>query len=389
VALSGQGAEGDLVMAGEALAVAHVLPSFGLGGQERVALRLAVEQLRTGHRPLAVSLAAPPEGMMAGEFRRAGIEALSVPKLGRGLDPRVTPRLARLFEQRGVDVVHAHNPQSLIYGAPAGKAARAAVVYTCHGESVNTPGRLWLTRLASLYLDAYVGVSPKIAARARRFNECVDEKLHVIENGVDLGAFGPDAEARQAVRDELGIPQAAWVVGTVGRLAPEKNPGLLLRAMAPMLGAQARLVYLGDGPEMRGLRGQAVRHPAGRFVHLVGMRPDVHRVLAAYDVFALSSRTEGLPLALLEAMAAGLPVVATAVGGVPDVVRHGTSALLVRSDDEEALRHALARLREDRTLAMAMGQCARQRSADYSAKAMNRRYIDLYRACRQNPLPLT
>lgn len=326
---------------------------------------------------------------MAGEFRRAGIPALTVGKRGKGLDPRVSTGLHRVFVDHGIDVVHAHNPQSLIYSAAAGKAAAATVIYTCHGQSANRAGPLWLTRLASLWLDAYVGVSVRITARARQFAECAPTKLHVIENGVDLAAFHPDAQARQALRAELGIPANAWVVGTVGRLAVEKDPTLLLRAASELLNDDFHLVFAGNGPELRNLRGQAMRDPSGAFVHILGARPDVPRVLAACDVFALSSRTEGLPLALLEAMAAGLPVVATAVGGIPDVVRDGINALLVPSSDEEGLRAALRRLHDDRTLAAAMGQCARQRSADFSAAAMSQRYLDLYRVCRQKPFNLT
>ncbi len=376
-------------MTDHSLAVAHVLPSFGLGGQERVALRLAVEQHAAGHRPLAVGLAAPPEGVMAAEFRRAGIPALTVAKRGKGLDPRVSTGLWRVFVDHGIDVVHAHNPQSLIYASAAGKAAGAAVIYTCHGESANRAGALWLTRLASLWLDAYVGVSARITARALRFIECSPLKLHVIENGVDLVAFHPDPRARQDIRAELGIPPEAWVVGTVGRLAAEKDPALLLRAAAPLLSDDLHLVFTGDGPELRSLRGQAMRLASGAFVHILGARRDVHRVLAAFDAFALSSRTEGLPLALLEAMAAGLPIVAPAVGGIPDVVEDGVSALLFPPGDEAALRQAVQRLYEDRPLALAVSQCTRQRSADYSATTMSRRYLDLYRACRQNPFHLT
>ena len=115
------------------LVIAHVLPSFGLGGQERVALRLATQQQASGHRTLAVSLAPPPEGALAEEFRQAGIEPLTVPKQGRGLDFGLPARLAAKFRAKSVTVVHAHNPQALIYAALAGKAAGATVVYTCPG----------------------------------------------------------------------------------------------------------------------------------------------------------------------------------------------------------------------------------------------------------------
>jgi glycosyltransferase involved in cell wall biosynthesis len=368
------------------LVIAHVLPSFGLGGQERVALRLATQQQASGHRALAVSLAPPPEGALAEEFRQAGIEPLTVPKKGRGLDFGLPARLAAEFRGKDVTVVHAHNPQALIYAALAGKAAGATVVYTCHGQNSLAPGRLWLTRLASLLIDAYVGVSPRIVERARCHHECPEAKLLVIENGVDLSAFRPDADARREVRAELGLPEAAWVVGTVGRLVEDKDPGLLLRAALPLLGPDARLVFVGDGPLYPALQAMAARHPAGHCVSFLGARHDVPRLLAAFDVFALSSRTEGLPLALLEAMAVGLPIVATAVGGVPDVVRDGWSARLVPSADEAALREALAQLRGHPTAAVELGRCAREESLRFSAASMTTRYLDLYHRCRVGPL---
>ena len=375
------------------LVIAHVLPSFGLGGQERVALCLAAEQRMSGHRVVAVSLAEPPVGPLAGEFRKINVEPLTVPKRDRGLDFSLPGRLAGEFRCNSVTVVHAHNPQALIYAALAGKAAGATVVYTCHGQNSLAPGRLWLTRLASLAVDAYVGVSPRIAARARCHHECAEAKLAVIENGVDLSAFRPDAGARHQVRAELGLPESAWVVGTVGRLVADKHPELLLRAALPLLGPGARLLFVGDGPLAPALQAIAAQHPSGRYVSFLGVRHDVPRVLTAFDVFALSSRTEGLPLALLEAMAMGLPIVATAVGGVPDVVRDGFSARLVPSADEAALHAALDLLRHDPIAAAEMGRRAQQESRRFSAATMTSRYLDLYRRCRagspaQKPLTL-
>ena len=204
-----------------------------------------------------------PQGALADEFRQAGIEPLTVPKQGRGLDFGLPARLAAEFCSKSATVVHAHNPQALIYAALAGKAAGATVVYTCHGQNSLATGRLWLTRLASLAIDAYVGVSPRIVERARRYRECPEAKLLVIENGVDLSAFRPDADTRRQVRAELGLPEGAWVVGTVGRLVEDKNPGLLLRASLPLLGPDARLVFVGDGPLYPGTAGRG-RPPSSR-----------------------------------------------------------------------------------------------------------------------------
>ncbi|HEX7599189.1 MAG TPA: glycosyltransferase [Polyangia bacterium] len=364
------------------LTIAHVLPSFGLGGQERLALRLGQKQQSVGHRVVAVSLTAPPDGPLTAEFRAAGIEPCHVPKQGGGLDLGLPARLAVQFRRQGVTVVHAHNPQALIYAALAGKAVDAAVVYTCHGENSLSPGRLWLTRLASLFVDAYVGVSPRIACRAHRHHECSESKLRTIENGVDLSTFHPDSEARRALRAELDLPPQAWLVGTVGRLVPDKDPEVLLRAAAPLLGPDAGLVFVGDGPLLSSLRALAAEHPNGRWVRFLGARQDVARLLAGFDIFALSSCTEGLPLALLEAMATSLPIVATSVGGVPDVLQDGVSGRLVPKGDPAAMRAALAQLRGHPAEAASLGLRAREESQRFSSIIMAQRYLDLYHSCR-------
>jgi glycosyltransferase involved in cell wall biosynthesis len=364
------------------LTVAHVLPSFGLGGQEQVALQLAIGQRAAGHGVVAVALAPGPDGPMAARFAAAGIATHTVPKLGPTVDGSLPARLSALFRREGVSVVHAHNPQPLFYAAMAGKGAGAAVVYTCHGDNTGAPRTLWLTRMSALWADAYVAVSPRIAALARRMQECAEYKLHVIENGVDLSAFLPDPEARRQVRCEWNLPAEAFVIGTVGRLAPDKSYHRLIRAAAPLLGARCRLVLVGDGSDGPSLRALAAAQPTAAFIHFAGVRADVARLLPAFDVFALSSRTEGLPLAVLEAMACGLPVISTAVGGVPDVVNEGVSGLLVPNGDEPALEAALASLRADPARAAALGAAGRAASRQHSAAVMLERYLALYQRCR-------
>jgi glycosyltransferase involved in cell wall biosynthesis len=169
----------------------------------------------------------------------------------------------------------------------------------------------------------------------------------------------------------------------------DKDPGLLLRAAAPLLGPDARLVFVGDGPLATSLHSMADEHPSGRYVTFLGARQDVPRLLTAFDVFALSSRTEGLPLALLEAMACGLPIVATAVGGVPDVVRDGISGKLVPHADQMALRAALAQLQSHPDEAARLALSAQEESRRFSAAIMTQHYLDLYQLCREAQKPLT
>jgi glycosyltransferase involved in cell wall biosynthesis len=362
------------------LRIAHLLSSFLIGGQERVALDLAERQQRDGHAVIAVSLAAGPDGPMAVEFTRAGAARATVPK-GEGLDLTLPIRLARLFRRERIQIVHTHNPQPLIYGAPAARAARARVIHTKHGANPDGGRRLTLLRSSARLVDAYVAVSEITARIARERREAPEERLRVIENGIDLDRFHPDADARAAVRAELAIPPGAWVAGTVGRLSAEKDQALLLRAVAPLLDEETRLLVVGDGAEAAALGALARSLPAGRFIHLLGARSDVPRLLTALDAFVLSSRTEGLPLVIPEAMAAGLPVVSTAVGGIPMVIDPGATGFLVPAGDEAALRDRLRDLRDRRDEARACGQRAREVALRrYSADRMARDYFALYTA---------
>jgi glycosyltransferase involved in cell wall biosynthesis len=357
--------------------IAHVLSSLAMGGQERVALDLAAAQVKRGHDVAAISLAPLPHGALAGAFETSGVAIHSVPK-GASFDGGLIVRLAKLLRRERIDVVHTHNPQPLAYGAPAGRLARTGIVHTKHGANPDRGRRLWLRRATGHLAHAYVAVSEATAEIARANRECAPSRLHVIANGVDLEAYRPDEVARREVRSELGIPADAYVLGTVGRVSLEKDHALLVRAAGPLLGPGLRLVIAGDGAELANVRTAARAFEP--WVVLTGVRHDAPRVLASFDAFVLSSRSEGLPLALLEAMACALPIVATDVGGVADVVDHGRAGVLVPPRDEEALRRAMARLVGDRGAAAELGARARARSRRYDAAAVVDRYMDLYRA---------
>jgi glycosyltransferase involved in cell wall biosynthesis len=202
-------------------------------------------------------------------------------------------------------------------------------------------------------------------------------RLHVIPNGIRLDRYAPDAEARAAIRVELGLGDA-WVVGTVGRLDEHKNQALLVRAMAPLLSSRVRLVIVGDGDGRGEVEAAIAALPEPRWVVMTGRRMDVPRVVHAFDVFALSSKTEGLPLVVPEAMAAGLPIVATAVGGLPDVIEEAETGLLVPVD-QQSLTEALSSLEHNHELARSMGQRGRVVALDrYSHDRMVDQYLELY-----------
>jgi len=360
--------------------IVHVLSSYGVGGQERVALDLAIGQKARGHRVGVISLAPAPDGAMASEFADAGIEVGRVEKRG-GLDPSLVPRLAVALRKRSAEIVHTHNPLPLIYGAPAARLIGAAAIHTKHGVNPGGRAHRMLRRAAAQLTHAFVAVSDTTAAQARAQHDMPPSRLHTIPNGIRLGRYQPDPEARAAARVELGLGDA-WVVGTVGRLDDYKNQTLLVRAMAPLLSSNVRLVIVGDGPNRAAVEAEVARLPEPRWVVMTGRRMDVPALLPAFDVFALSSQTEGLPLVVPEAMSVGLPIVATAVGGLPSVVDEGHTGMLVPVE-EHALRTALTKLSEDHEWARTLGRNAREAALTrYSHDRMVDAYLDLYGEAR-------
>jgi len=360
------------------MVVAHVLTSLHVGGGERVALDLAAGQRTLGHQVMVVSLSPPPDGPLDRAFRDVGAEVHRVAK-GPGVDVTLPFRLAALFRRTGVSVAHLHNRLPLIYGAPAGRMAGAAVVMTRHGPGTNASWQRRLLQGVGRLVHAYVAVSPEIEEHARENGYCAPEKLSLIENGIDLDRFRVTAEQRVRARSALGIPEGAWVMGSVGRIATEKDYPFLVRAAAPLLGPETRLLIVGDGAEMGAVRAEVAAQKVEPFVVLPGASSDVPSHLAAMDLFVLSSRMEGMPLAVIEAMAARLPVVTTRVGGLPNLVEHGRTGYLVPSGDEAALRQQLDQLRRDPEAARRLGATAQEIArARYSRETMVRRYLDLY-----------
>jgi glycosyltransferase involved in cell wall biosynthesis len=307
------------------LRVAHVVSSLEIGGQERVVLDLSRGLRARGHEVSVISLA--PGGALRPRFE--GVPIVDVARRP-GLDARLVVALAAALRSLAPDVVHTHNPAAMIYGAPAARLARVPhVVHTKHGE--NPRSRLAQATFARL-CDVIVAVSSEAARVARERDLVPARRLRVVPNAIDVGAYERDEAAGAALRASLGIAPDACVIGTVGRAVKLKRHDLLVDAVAPSTSRALALVIVGDGPERDAVT-RRVPARARPFVHLVGARDDVRSALSAFDVFALPSDAEGVPLALVEAMAAGLAVVATAVGGVPDVIRDGVDGVLVARGD--------------------------------------------------------
>lgn len=368
-----------LVDAAPCTHVAQVVRSLDTGGQEVLVARL-VERLEPA-RFRSTVIALQGGGWLAGQLEARGfpVVCLNAPE---AWSPATIARVAEILRRERVDVVHCHNRKALLYGGLATLLApRSRLVYTKHGASHWDGGvTARLGRLVMRRARAVIAVSQDIERGVLAGNWADRRRVHTVLNGVDLEQFRPRPD-RDAVRRDIGIPPDARVIGTVARLSPEKDQASLLAAfarIAPVV-PDARLVLVGDGPLRVALETQARGLGITKRTHFLGERKDVAALLGVMDVFCLPSLTEGTSLTLLEAMATGLPVVATAVGGTPEVVSNGSSGLLVTPGEPDRLAEALLQVLQSDQRARRFGEAGRAIvGTRYSMQSMVERYAGIY-----------
>lgn len=337
--------------------VLYLMPGLGLGGSERVVCDCATH-LDPGSFETSVGVL--DGGDMKEEFEAYGVPIHSLREgvrsplaVGRVLATRA--RLRRIA--RGVDIVHTHHLGMLFYAALAAVPHRRwKWIHTehCIPSMPNVYPR-WLLHLGRYLLrlpDALVGVASPVTAYYRSAAGRVSPCNITIHNGIQLDRFTPSTD-RFRNRARLDLPSDAWIVGTVGRLRPEKNHSLLIRALAKLRESvpNARAVIAGGGEMEHSLRSLARDLHVLDRVAFLGNRHDIPDILGCFDAYCLPSFFEGMPISLLEAMASNLPVAASDVVGIRELVRAADSGLLFPSDDPDALCDALGTLHRDIGLA--------------------------------------
>lgn len=295
-----------------------------------------------------------------------------------GLDFRLMWRLFRLFRRLRVDVLHTHHFNQLFYSVLGAKLLGIRIIHTEHDTEIQKRPRLRLALgLLSRFCYRMIAIGSDIATMFETQIGIPAHKIEIVRAGVNLSTYNQN---RSAARQSLGLREQDRVVVIVARLYPEKNHLLLLRAFAEVTREveNARLLIVGEGTERAAIRATIDELGLTHEVQLLGVRRDVALILAASDVFALSSNREGLPIAILEAMAAGCPVVATRVGDVPEVVRDGFNGYLVPPQDQMALAQALVTTLNDPQQAATLGANARATAQGYSVRAMLDKYEALF-----------
>lgn len=330
--------------------VAHIVTRC-IAGAGGVAVRGATQL--DPHEFESTLIAGSGSGQL--ELARAhGIRVVLVPELVSPISPRedavALGRLTRLLE--GVDIVHTHSAKAGVLGRIAGRRADARLVHTLHGfpfhdfqSRLVRRGYIQVERRLSSLTDLYLATGTGVSVEAIRLGIARPEQIRTIGPSVDDHCVRVTPERRARARGLLGLPQTGSVVGTVGRMDFQKAPEVLIDALAQM-SCPATLVWAGDGPLLDDARKRAARLGLTDRVRLLGNRTDVPEILPAFDVFAMSSRYEGLPCVIVEAQRAGIPVVATTVNAVPDLVSPGETGLLAPPENPRllaaALDHALA-----------------------------------------------
>jgi L-malate glycosyltransferase len=298
----------------------------------------------------------------------------------KGIEAGVLARLYRCFRQEKARVVHTHQFPQLLFSLLPAKACGARIVHTEHEYYLyrkDARARRIFKQLTR-FCSAFTVVGPEVARYYTEELGVSSARMHVISNAVDLDQF---RVAGQDARTRLGLSKEEVILGIVGRLEPEKDHRTLLRAFQALIthGQAARLLIVGDGSLRGELESQCRALDLERHVTFLGARSDIPQVLAAFDVFVLSSVQEGVPLSVVEAMGAGKPVIATDVGGLRMLVKPAINGLLVPPADPLALEAAMRDLAGNAALRQEMGKRGRQIAQEsFGVSSMINGYQNLY-----------
>ncbi|MBP1696340.1 MAG: glycosyl transferase, family [Deltaproteobacteria bacterium] len=373
--------------------ILHLISSVGLFGAERVAVELSKSLKKTYHcEPILgiIRNAYNPHEEISEEADRNDIP-YALFACRSQLDLKLVFTVRKFIKTNGVDIIHCHGYKSNFYGLLASKG-RVPSVTTNHN---------WLTAhwklktycfLDSLWIrffDRIVAVSNEVKKDMLKY-KIPEEKIRVIDNGISLDRFEKRVETTK-LKTQLGLGEKTRVIGTIGSLVIEKGHIYLLEAARQILDVVKDLKFLivGDGPLRKALEEKSEELGIKKDVIFMGQRKDVPELLTVMDIFVLPSIKEGLPVALLEAMAAKRPIVATRVGAIPRVIESEDIGILVEPKDISGLREALAGLIDDpgRMNLLARGGFDRV-SMDFSSDGMCKHYLKLYNEItRSHPLP--
>jgi glycosyltransferase involved in cell wall biosynthesis len=379
--------------------VLHMITRLNLGGaQENTILSCALIDPARFPSATVSGTQIDREGEHFTMARARGVEVIPEPAMVREpnpvLDAVALGRLVALCRRWRPDVVHTHCSKAGILGRVAARMAGVRhVVHTAHGwgfhPAQSAPERLFyqaVERGCARLADTIVVVADQNRTRALELGIGRPEQFRTIRSGIELDAFRRDESLGRATRAALGIAPGTFVFGTVGRIAPQKAPFDALAAFARVHEANpdTAFVYVGDGPQHEELAAAVTAQGLAGKVHLLGLRHDVPALLSSFDAFVLTSRWEGLPRVVPQAMAAALPVIATAVDGTPEAVTEGVTGHLLAPGDVAGIADRMRAFAADPARARSLGAAGAARVEEFSARRMVDQLAELYaELCRR------
>ena len=368
--------------------VAHVVHRFAVGGTENGIVNVINRFPPGAYRHVIVALA-DVDPSFAARLHSAATRLVSLHKRsGHGV--WLYPRLYRLFRELRPAIVHTRSLAALEVAPSAWAAGVPIRIHGEHGWDIRDPGGrnaryFWLRRIYRPFVSRYVSVCQGLTRYLCRVGVPVSS-IEQIYNGVDVDRYRPRRDGVDAaVADCPFVPGHHWLAGSVGRMHEVKDPLTLVRAfimalrMSPAAASRLRLVMIGDGPLRSSAQHELAVAGLGDHAWLPGERADIPALMRTLDCFVLPSIAEGMSNTILEAMASGLPVIATDVGGNPELVRGGETGELVAPGDPEALAARILGLASDPALARSYGRAGRARAeAEFGLDGMAQRYLRLY-----------
>ncbi|MGD8535119.1 MAG: glycosyltransferase family 4 protein [Candidatus Aminicenantes bacterium] len=327
------------------------------------------------------------------QVEECGIPYIHIPVLVRNInvvfDAIALYKIWRLLKKEKFDVVHTHTSKAGLLGRFAARLAGAPlIVHTPHGHvffgyfgPLKTKLFIRLEKLANRMTDRIVALTPREKADYISYRTCPEDKMTVIHSGVDLEKFREyTLDEKIKLKKETGLPEDSFVVGTAGRLVPVKGPDYLIKASQIVIPEHPHTYFLlaGGGPLKENLQKKANEAGVGKNIVFLGWRDDIARILAVFDVFLLPSLNEGMGRVLVEAMAHGIPIVASDVGGIPDLVTHGKNGFLVPPKNPEELAKHIQILIENKDIRRKMGEAGKKMAQRYSHESMVKNIAALY-----------
>jgi len=360
--------------------VLQVIPNFGLGGAERLVVNLLEVIDKEKFEVAACSLYPKANTLFGHQLEKSGIQIYYLGK-HKGLDLRMIPRLYRLFRVFKPDVVHTHLSVLRYALIPLILCRIPARFHTLHNiaqKEVDALGKI--VHYLAFHLGGVIPVSISQEV-ARTVKKLYKVRTLIIYNGIPTRHFKSAEETRSIWRKKEGIKNSEVVFLHIGRFSPQKNHRLLIEAFAQamMKRSDLKLLLVGDGELRPDIKKIVKEKQLEQNIHFLGLRQDISELLSACDIFILSSDWEGVPMTILESMAAGKPVIATAVGGVPELVEDSITGLLVPPQDIQALSKAMVKLANDSSLREEMGKEGRKRALErFDINLIARQYEELY-----------